>query len=235
MATVSLTVRAVNDAPAASGQTFSVTEISANGAIVGVFQASDADGDPLTFAITAGNTGGAFAIDPVSGRITVANGGPLDFETNPEYVLTVSVTDPSGLSVVVTATIRLTDVNENAPVTIDIKSGDPSNVINAKSQGKFEVAIFSTAAFDARTVDVQSLRFGRTGDEDSLSRTPRGEVRFRYEDVNGDGRLDLVVTFEIDRTGFLVGDTVGILKGRTNDGRLFEAQQFVTIKRPGKN
>src|SRR5206468_1196198 len=51
VATVSLTVRPVNDAPSAANQTFSVPENSANRTLVGVFQASDADGDPLTFAI----------------------------------------------------------------------------------------------------------------------------------------------------------------------------------------
>ena len=60
VASVSLTVRPVNDAPTAANQAFAVPENSANGTLVGVFQASDVDGDRLTFAITAGNTGGAF-------------------------------------------------------------------------------------------------------------------------------------------------------------------------------
>ena len=40
-------------------------------------------GQAHTFAITAGNTAGAFAIDPATGQITVANSAALDFETNP--------------------------------------------------------------------------------------------------------------------------------------------------------
>ena len=50
------------------------------------------------FAITAGNTGGAFAIDPTTGAITVANAAALDFETTPSFTLTVQVTDAGGLT-----------------------------------------------------------------------------------------------------------------------------------------
>jgi hypothetical protein len=233
LAAVTITVRPVNDAPAAANQTFSVPENSANGTPVGVFQASDVEGDALTYAFVSGNTGGAFAIDPATGRITVANGSLLDFETRPQYVLTVSATDPSGLSAQATATINLTDVIETVPVAIDIKPGDPSNTINIKSKGTIEVAIFSAPTFDARRIDVGSLRFGRTGNEDSLSRTPHGDPRFRYEDLNGDGRLDLVAQFETERTGFIVGDVLGRLKGQTIDGQLFAGSDLVLIRRPG--
>jgi len=92
------------------------------------------------------------------------------------------------------------------------------------------VAILSTATFDARTVDVDSLRFGRTGAEDSLIRTPRGEPRYRLTDVNGDGRLDLVVEFEVEHLGFRDGDTMGMLAGRTLGGMSFTALDEVTIK-----
>ena len=37
----------------------------------------------ITYSITAGNTGGAFAINAATGAITVANSGALDFETTP--------------------------------------------------------------------------------------------------------------------------------------------------------
>ena len=50
-------------------------------------------GQAHTFAITAGNTAGAFAIDPSTGQITVANSAALDFETTPSFSLTVQVTD----------------------------------------------------------------------------------------------------------------------------------------------
>lgn len=55
--------------------------------------------------------------------------------------------------------------------------------------------------------------FGRTGDEGSLAFC--GEIA---EDVNADGRLDLVCHFTTQKTGFQSGDTEGILKGQTKGG-----------------
>ncbi|NIW77560.1 MAG: hypothetical protein GWN08_20320, partial [Gemmatimonadetes bacterium] len=68
----------------------------------------------LTYSITAGNTGGAFAIDAATGEITVANPAALDFETTPTFNLTVEVTDDGtpNLSDTATITIDLTDVND---------------------------------------------------------------------------------------------------------------------------
>ena len=92
-------------------------------------------------------------------------------------------------------------------------------------------APLSTASFNAQTVDVNSLRFGRTGTEDSLSRNPsNGTPRFEYRDVNGDGRLDLVVRFEIELAGFRLGDTRGYLTARLLNGLLFTADDMVFIK-----
>ena len=81
--------------------------------MVGTVAASDPDaGDTLTFAITAGNTGNAFAIDSSSGQITVANATALDFEVTPSFTLTVQVQDAGGLTDTATVTINLTNVNE---------------------------------------------------------------------------------------------------------------------------
>ena len=49
------------------------------GATVGTKTGTDADGDLLTYTITAGNNAGLFAINSSSGKITVAKA--LDYET----------------------------------------------------------------------------------------------------------------------------------------------------------
>jgi hypothetical protein len=64
--------------------------------------------------------------------------------------------------------------------------------------------IRSTADFNALAIDVFSLRFGRTGQEDSLRRV-RGIPLFHDRDANHDGRLDLVVQVQTDLTGFQPG------------------------------
>ncbi len=110
-------------------------------------------------------------------------------------------------------------------ISIDIKpgSGDVAP-INPKSKGKVPVALLSSTKFDALSADVTSLTFGATGDEKSLSKC--GESG---EDVNGDGRLDLVCHFENQLTGFEKGDLEGIVHGRTKWGSRFEGRGFLKV------
>ena len=99
-------------------------------------------------------------------------------------------------------------------VAIDVKPGSDPSPINPKSRVKIPVAILSSAAFDARAqVDVSSLTFGRTGNEPSLDFCNAGG-----EDVNGDGRADLVCHFRTQAAGFQRGDTQAVLKGSTISG-----------------
>ena len=110
-------------------------------------------------------------------------------------------------------------------VRIDIKPGSFPNVINLKSKGKIPVAILSSSSFDAPSlVDTSSLTFGRTGDETSLA-----FCNASPEDVNGDGRLDLVCHFETQKAGFQAGNTLGTLKGRTTDGGLIIGTDSVRV------
>ncbi|MEE8603134.1 putative Ig domain-containing protein [Euzebya tangerina] len=105
-------VEAVNDAPTADDATFTVAEDTPTGTVVGTVIADDEDGDTLTFSIAGGNTGEAFAIDGATGEITTATA--LDFETTPQYVLTVEVSD-GDLTGTAAITIDVTDVDEVEP------------------------------------------------------------------------------------------------------------------------
>jgi hypothetical protein len=105
-----------------------------------------------------------------------------------------------------------------------------------KRDKKVAVAILSTSSLNAPLdVDLNSLTFGRTGDEDSVVRhRKRGTIKFEVEDVNGDGLLDLVVYFETTKTGFEVGDTEATLKGQLLDGTLIEGTSDVEVKTSSK-
>ena len=133
-----VTVTDVNEAPTIANQSFGVNENTPNSTSVGTVVATDLDaGDSLTYAITGGNTGGAFAIDAATGEITVAttgeitvaNSAALDFETTPSFGLTVQVTDSGALSDSATVTINLTDVNDaptiGAQVAASIANAPP--------------------------------------------------------------------------------------------------------------
>ena len=109
-----------NHAPVAEGYTATIAETAQSGSFVcdenysyncGV-SASDANGDVLSYAITAGNEDGLFEISS-AGRISLV--GSLDYETTTSYTLTVTVSDGRGKSATATVEINVTDVDE-APV-----------------------------------------------------------------------------------------------------------------------
>lgn len=108
-------------------------------------------------------------------------------------------------------------------VVIDIRPGEFSNNINRKSRGRIPVAILSTRDFDASTqVDRNSLTFGSTGDETSLTHCESA-------DLNRDGLPDLVCHFNTQRTQFNASDAVGILKGQTVSGTEIRGTDSVRI------
>jgi hypothetical protein len=127
----------------------------------------------------------------------------------------------------------LADANGIITVAVDIKPGSFPNSINPRSRGKIPVAILSALDFDATTeVDRDSLTFGRTGDEDSLHRRGRNQVpNCGTEDVNDDGRDDLVCRFKTRDTGIACGDTSASLKGETVDGQMIKGSDSVKTVR----
>ena len=92
----------------AEGWSFRVAEDAPVGTVVGTAAARDLDGGPLTYALTAGNTGGAFALDPSSGMLTVA--GALVHATTASYTLTLTATDAPSGTATTTVTVTVTDV-----------------------------------------------------------------------------------------------------------------------------
>ena len=74
------------------------------------------------------------------------------------------------------------------------------------------MAILSTEDFDAVRVDESSVTLGTNG---VIKHTAA-----HFEDVNFDGRADLVLHFETQDTGIACGDTEVMLTGLTNDDRM---------------
>ncbi|HET6424718.1 MAG TPA: cadherin repeat domain-containing protein, partial [Planctomycetaceae bacterium] len=112
----------VNDAPTIVNAEKTIPENTAAGTVVFDAKtiASDADaGQTLKYAITAGNTGNAFAINATTGIITVSNAAAIDFEANPVFSLKITATDNGtpALSSTATLTIRLSDLREGPTIT----------------------------------------------------------------------------------------------------------------------
>lgn len=119
------------------------------------------------------------------------------------------------------------DEAESTPVHIDVKPGSPNNRIHLAA-GRVRVAVLSSDTFDARSIDPRSLRFGRTGDEASL-------VDCQRLASSRDRRPDLVCKFSIARAGFVAGDKLATLKGKTRSGEAFSGTDTIIILRGGKN
>jgi len=116
-------------------------------------------------------------------------------------------------------------------VDIDIKPRKFPNDIALKDKGTIEVAVLSGASFDApASVNTASFTFGRTGDEASLL-----SCRRKAEDVNRDGRPDLVCEFDVAACGFQPGDTEGVLKGSAISGQPILGRDSVLLVLKNKN
>ena len=112
----SATLPFCNNAPefSADSYSFAVAESAAVGSAVGTASATDADGDSLTYSISAGNGGGEFAIDAASGAITLA--AALDYEKTTSYALTVAANDGNHAGTdTASVTVSVTDVLDTPP------------------------------------------------------------------------------------------------------------------------
>ncbi|MCA9010982.1 MAG: cadherin-like domain-containing protein [Planctomycetaceae bacterium] len=200
-AIVTLNVASVNDAPVVTGGMFTVDETDAPGTVVGQVTSTDVELDTVTYAITAGNTGGQFAINPATGEITVA--GPL---TVGSAILTVIATDTQGGVGAAAVNIDVLPTATGTGVTA------PTDPINA-NKPFFELVINGSTNLDVTQIDLDSLRTGILGTEDSLRRKGNGDLFVKFKDFDGDGDLDLEVRVNLDLTGFTTGTNTGILTG----------------------
>jgi Ca2+-binding RTX toxin-like protein len=123
MSTSTFTVSVTNAPPSApidmAGTANSVAEGAANGTAAGITAfAADPSGGGITYSL-ADDAGGRFAIDPVTGVVTVANGSLLDFETGPQQTIVVRATDTSGAASTSTFTVSIANVAPGTPADAD--------------------------------------------------------------------------------------------------------------------
>lgn len=159
---------------------------------------SDPDGDELTYTWTWTIDSQPFGATGVSPTVQLPAGA---------HTITLVVNDGSEDShpdQVVINVVRL--------VSIDIYPNRTPNQVYLSKNYTIYVAVLGTQNFDAGTLDSSTVKFGRTGTEASPVRAPT------MRDLNADGFIDAMYGFMTFNCGFQLGDTEGILTGKTTHG-----------------
>ena len=161
--TVTINVNDVNEAtPRLELTSLIAPEGSPAGTSVGVVSAADADSrQTLTYAITSGNIGDAFAINATTGDVTVQTPEALNFESLRGYELTIEVIDsgtpPRSDSFIYV--VEVTDVNEFDPVVPETTL----HIAEDSSPGT-SAGVVSVTDGDTQQSHVFAITAGNTGD-----------------------------------------------------------------------
>jgi hypothetical protein len=108
---------------------------------------------------------------------------------------------------------------------------DDAELGTYRGQKTIPVAIHSMGDFNAvKDVDLNSLTFGATGDEDSLLKCKKKGKRVKLDGIR-DHDKDLVCYFRPDRANIVEGDMSAKLKGKTKAGVEFEGSGILRVYR----
>jgi uncharacterized delta-60 repeat protein len=201
--------------------------VTADGHIVAVGGSSPGPGSANFAVARYDSTGNLDAGFGTGGKVTTAFSTPasnaLDVLAQPDGKV-VAIGGTRDLSVSGSgdfALARYLGAASAITVAVDVKPDSADNVIPLQSNGVVPVAILSTASFNAADVDPTSVCFGdaeAAAERACVARQPQGHL----EDVNGDGRLDLLLQYDVARTGIDRGETQACLTGKTRGGTAIE-------------
>ena len=206
--------------------------------VFGAAYVADLDGDPLRYSINAGEFDGAmFAIDANTGRITVAAGKELDYETKQYYKVTVIVEDmksaavPRGGKASYTFTITVLDANDAPQVAVGLVLPLPENsVVGAQTLASFSATDVDSTGGLTYTITAQQM--GSTAvDYFGLTVPTAGaglvfvEVKkaaaFDYESTSCPKPCQFVLTIQVADTGVAGAAGCGVHCGaKTSTGTI---------------
>ncbi|CAD5114116.1 DgyrCDS3263 [Dimorphilus gyrociliatus] len=163
--------------------TFLVSENSAIGHSITSFTATDADYAPhsvTTYSIEAVDISGGidkFQINQHSAALILAQ--TLDYESDKIYKLTIKATDGAGLFASSTATVSVTDVNDNTPSCTLNKFYATANENSAADTNVIDLSTTCTDGDHTSSGANVALNFAITGGDDS------GSNKFKIGSASG--------------------------------------------------
>ena len=157
---------------------------------------SDVDMDVVTYTL-GGTHAALFGIDPTSGQLRVGDGTELDHESDDTYRITVTATDSSLATDMITVTIKVNDVNE-APTINMVEQlrvrGETSPPFDENQTG-------TVATYTATVPDGSTPTWSKSGADSSVFTLSGGvlsiDSALDYEphsDANSDNVYEVTVT-----------------------------------------
>ena len=196
--TATITVEGRDDNSAPTFTSPVAASAAENQLVAATLAATDADGDPLTYAIAGGADAALFIIDPQTGVLSFASAPdfetPTDAGANNVYDVTVSVSDGMAAPVTQALAITVTDINEAptiapiaapntnedvvGPVQIDLLAGatDPEgntisvlSPVTLTSSNSAHTVAFTVSAAGVLSFDPGQFGALNTGQSELLS------------------------------------------------------------------
>jgi uncharacterized delta-60 repeat protein len=184
--------------------------------------------ETLSFAVPSGNA--QILVDVVligdagqEATATLTSGNQISFD--PEaFTFTAPPTNNSPVEVIAAgAPLSVVPGTELQPVSIDIRPGDSQNTLNLGSNGVIAVAILSTSSFNALQVMASSVVFAGAH-----------ATKSTVQDVDGDGRQDLVLSFRTQDTTLQALYASLLADDINGDGILDSSHQTASVSLSGQ-
>jgi hypothetical protein len=153
--------------------------------------------------------------------------GIVDLPEGAPLVCTIPSTG-AGIGSAIIAVVEAAAEPEPISITVDIKSGSGNNCIQPKSRGVISVAVLGSTV-DVTQIDLATIQID---DDDDPSTAGVSPERSSFEDVDGDGKVDLVLKFrtqELNTAGmFSNGDSL-FVTGGLKDGQQIRGSDSVSL------
>ncbi len=203
-----------NESPAGAAQTFEVSEGAAVSVELGTLQASDPDGDTLTWSLDAA-ADIPFAVGATSGAVTVA--GPIDFEAVRSYEFTARAADAGGASISFLVTVNVVDVDEGPE--------DADFAVTVLEGGSVDIDVSGRHRDpEGRALGVDDIISGGTrGTSEVVS-----DLRLRYTHDGGESTTDTITYSVADPGGNAAIGVIAITVVPTNDAPIV-ANQTISV------